>query len=198
MTLNAKDELTGDFTKMNTISPSHKLVLNSFHLFATTIFLHFYEETSSLNDKLCTALANDMFKNCKTHKSNHGRILSAQETLIKYVRSVIEKSELGSQIDREFILKCIAHDTAKYKTFLFSLVQRVVDEVTRRPDWSYRKIVNAFGAYIHGLAELADQDIMNFEDEAAKVMMREMEEVARYSLLKFVTEQEKKNASQPA
>lgn len=183
---------------MNTISPAHKMVLNSFHLFVTTMFLHFYEETGSLNDKLCTALANDMYKQGKTQKSSHGRILSAQETLIKYVRSVIEKSELGSELDRDFILKCIAHDTYKYESFLFSLVHRVVREATRRPDWSYRKIVDAFGAYTYGLAELVRQDIMNFADEAAKVMMRESEEVARFSLLKFAKEQEKKNAGQTA
>lgn len=183
---------------MNTISPAHKMVLDSFHLFVTTIFLHFYEETGSLNDKLCTALANDMFKNGKAQKSSHGRILSAQETLIKYVRSVIEKSELGLDLDREFILKCIAHDTYKYESFLFSLVHRAVNEATRRPDWSYRKVVDVFGSYILGLAELVRQDIMNFADEAAKVMMRESEEVSRYGLLKFVEEQEKKNASQPA
>lgn len=183
---------------MNSISPTQNIVLKSFHLFSTVLLDHLYGDTGALNDKLCTSLANDMYKQGKTQKSNHGRILSAQDTLIKYVRSTIQNSEFGSELDRNFILKCIAHDTYRYESFLFGLVYRVVRDSTQKSDWSYRKIVDTFGKYVLAIAQLLDQDIMKFEGEAIKIMIHDSEEVARYSLLKFAEEQEKKNASQPA
>lgn len=163
------------------VSPSTKLVLNSFQLFANTMFLHFYEESVGLNNELCTSLANDLYKKCKAQKSTHGKALAVQEALVTYTCSVIERSELN-QIDRDFILKCITHSKFQYGSFLAGFIHKAVSSVTTKPDWNYRRVVDTFASYIYNLA---NQDIENFSDEVAKVLMRESEEVARYTLLKF-------------
>lgn len=183
---------------MTNVTQTQQLIMKAFDLFTGILFLHFYDEAKgATNEKVCTDVANAMFKYAKNQKSSHGRSLAAQEYLIKYIRSVIENAkDLGTELDREFILKTIAIDTYVYESFVFSFVHRVVQEVTTKANWSYRQVVETFAKYCFGLVEVQDRDKNAFADEAAKIMMREVSSVSYYALMKFAEKHGKESGEQ--
>jgi hypothetical protein len=157
----------------------------TFTLFANSVFLSLYSKDGKLDDKLCSEIANDLFKSCKKDSSTN----QIKNVFAKHVRVLYCKESTGSTAEKDFIYKTIIGETPNCYTFLNEIVMQCIIEARKKPNWSYRAIVEFFGKFTLALALKLDEDTTIIEGEIVKISLRFPEELAKLALLKFAESQ---------
>lgn len=165
---------------------TEQTILRALKLLSTVMFLEFFDShTGKINDKLCSRIANDLFRACK--KDSSASAVCAH--LKDQIKIFVARSFVSDQ-DKDFILKVLIGEKYGTNSVTDSFLRAIVHKVRMKKDYVARSYVEELANFSCNLAFTLNKDPNFLIGEVANIVRHFPDEVARYLLLDSIKRQE--------